>query len=66
MMGVKHSSSKKRKQTRLEVTTAFILDKKSRPPETPPHPGTVITQSQTLAQLPDAVLAGPMLALDQE
>ena len=59
MTNVKGSSNKKRKRTRLEVTKANIIDKKSRPPGTPPRPTARITQSQTsLSQSQGAVLGG--------
>jgi hypothetical protein len=57
MIGIKHSSKKKQKRIRLEVTKAHILDKKLQPPGMPPHPWTVVTQSQTsLSQSSDVVL----------
>jgi len=58
MTNVKGSSHKKRKLTRLEVTKARILDKRTRPPGTPPRKVCRVTQSQStlLSQSPQALV----------
>ena len=57
MTNVKTSSHKKEKRTRLDVTKAKIVDKKSRSLGSPPRPVPQITQTQTIqSQSPPALL----------